>query len=170
MMMPPLGCAAVPLPKKKLTSVSRPPPTPTAAEVGVLATEAAALETFDTELADSAGAAAAVTVAVFLVGLGFRLPATDDRGFCRAGPAFAVGLSLDDELLEEAEPFEPAVPVESAEATAGTDAIAAPTPRATAEAPIQVSILRWPGADSLGTAIPPNSTGSIRSSWHSDSN
>ncbi|AQT78891.1 hypothetical protein B1R94_05880 [Mycolicibacterium litorale] len=42
MMIPPLGCVAVPSPKKKLTNASRPPPTPTTAELGVLLAEAAA--------------------------------------------------------------------------------------------------------------------------------
>jgi hypothetical protein len=96
----------------------------------------------------------------------------EDRGFCRAGPACADDFddSPDDELFDADDPFVPADPVESADATAGTEAIAAPTPRATAEAPTQVNILRWPGVCCFGAVIPPNSAGNIRSPWDSDSN
>jgi hypothetical protein len=89
----------------------------------------------------------------------------------RAGPACADDFdeSPDDELLDVDDPFAAADPVESADATAGTEAIAAPTPSATADAPTQVNILRCPG-DRFGTAIPPNSAGNIRRSWDSDSN
>ncbi|BBY62869.1 hypothetical protein MHEL_11120 [Mycolicibacterium helvum] len=177
MMMPPLGCAAVPLPKKKLTSVWRPPPTPTAADLGVLLADAtAAAGTGGAELSeDAAGVALVVTVlsctAVFLVPREGRT-GLDELGFFLAGPAWAFdfGDSPDDELLDADDPFEAAEPVESAAATAGTEAIAAPTPSATAEAPIQVSTRRCPGADCFGAAMPPNSAGNIRSSWTSDAN
>ncbi|WP_445166756.1 hypothetical protein ACTXG7_23410 [Mycolicibacterium sp. Dal123E01] len=92
----------------------------------------------------------------------------EDRGFWRAGPAWAADFdeSPDDELLDAADPFAPP----SADATAGTAAIVAPTPRAIAEAPTQVSTRTRPGADCLGAAMPPNSAGSMRSSWDSVSN
>ena len=73
-------------------------------------------------------------------------------------------------MLDADDPFEPAEPVESADATAGTEAIAAPTPSATAEAPIHVNIRSWPDADGFGALMPPNSAGNIRSPWVSDSN
>ncbi|WP_344790539.1 hypothetical protein [Mycolicibacterium pallens] len=57
-----------------------------------------------------------------------------------------------DELLDVDGPFGPAEPVASAEATAGIDAIAAPTPNATADAPSHVN------ACELASAARPNST------------
>jgi hypothetical protein len=203
MMMPPLGCAAVPSPKKKLTSASIPAPTPTTAEVGVLVTTDAAAAgvrtTGDTGLTAATVGVVSDATALFLVSVlpsaafvvvSFVIRAVpaplfvavadvlggdtvvDDRGCWRPEPACAVDFeeSPDDELLDVAELFEPAEPVASADATAGTEAIAAPTPSTTAEAPTQVSIRRWPGADCLGAAIPPNSAGSIRSPCDWESN
>jgi hypothetical protein len=125
----------------------------------------------DTDFVETVLSSTTDLLEVFVVRAGVDAE-PDDRGFCRAGPACADDFdeSPVDELLDADESFEPADPVESADATAGTEAIAAPTPSATAEAPTQVNILRWPGACRFGAAIPPNSAGNIRSSWDSDSN
>jgi hypothetical protein len=59
---------------------------------------------------------------------------------------------LADELLEVDGPFDPAEPVASADAAAGIDAMAAPTPKATAEAPSHAKACELP------SAARPNST------------
>ncbi|TGD85486.1 hypothetical protein BayCH28_20885 [Mycolicibacterium sp. CH28] len=87
------------------------------------------------------------------------------RGFDRAVPPPPVDFDdagPADELLDDAEPLEAAEPPVSAEATAGIDAIAAPTPRAIAEAPNQVNNRSWPDDPDFGVVMPPNSAGSIR--------
>ncbi|WP_319435464.1 hypothetical protein [Mycobacterium sp. RTGN5] len=136
MTIPASGWTAVPLLKKKLTSDSTLALARTAADGGVRVTDADA-------------------VVLFVARAGRLVTVFDGRGFVRLGPACAVGFDgpLADELLE---------PVESADATAGMDASAAPTPSATAEAPTQVSTLRCPGATGLGGMMPPNSAGSVR--------
>ncbi|WP_431232515.1 hypothetical protein ACQ856_24175 [Mycolicibacterium psychrotolerans] len=81
----------------------------------------------------------------------------------RAGPALAVAFDVApvESLFDDVEPCEAPVPPASADA-AGIVAMAAPTPRATADAPTHVSIRRWPWAPGLAAARPPNSAGSIR--------
>jgi hypothetical protein len=158
MRIPASGCAAVPLLKKKLTSDSTLALTPTAAEVGVRVTDAAA------EGARVLSCPADVVVPL-TARAGGLLTVVERRSFVRVGPACVADFDGPpaEELLDATDPFEPAEPVESADATAGIDAIAAPTPSATAEAPTQVNTLRLPGAARFGAAMPPNSAGSIRS-------
>ena len=143
--IPPLGCAAVPLPKKKL---ARSGP----ARFGVEVTAAAFLF----------GAARPVTVGVALRVVAVPLACTAEDTFdndCGRDdePASVVCfVDLDgpaaDELLDVDASFDAVEPEASADAIAGIDAMAAPTPRATADAPIHVNTRELPSA-----AIP-NST------------
>ncbi|AQT78872.1 hypothetical protein B1R94_05760 [Mycolicibacterium litorale] len=175
--MPPSGCAAVPLLKKTLSSESNPPATSTAGEAGVLVTDAdttaVARESGATRVTESAIASARTLDEGFLTVPVVPAAGRDDplriapdelgRGFVRAGPACTVDFAAPaDEPLEAADPFECALLPVSADATAGMAAIAAPTPSATAEAPIQVKTLSCP-AD-CGSVMPPNSAGSTRRS------
>ncbi|MEZ0359144.1 hypothetical protein [Mycobacterium sp. SA01] len=107
-------------------------------------------------------------VAEFLAPLGLRAAcplAPADRGFCRAVLACPVDFAgpLAAELFV-VDPLASDEPLESADATAGSEAMAAPTPRATAEAPSQVKNRALPVGACLGGVIPPNSAGSNRTS------
>ena len=85
-----------------------------------------------------------------------------ERDSARVGPACAAarGEPVGARLTEVDDPVEPDDSVESAAATAGIAASAAPTPSATAEAPIQAASVER--AAVLGAAMPPNSGESMR--------
>ena len=61
----------------------------------------------------------------------------------------------DPDELDELTPVEPAEPVVSAKATAGIDAIAAPTPKATANAPTRPTKRDEPDPTTSDSARPP---------------
>ena len=146
--IPPLGCAAVPLPKKTLTIDSKPPSALTAAERGVVVTAAAVVvvaaafgdDTDVSVVATLSGPESRCVAAVFLddfdSGLELRAEPAFFDGF--VVPELAEGFAgpaVDELDFDEPVPV-PAEPV-SADATAGFDAIAKPTPRAITDAPVQ---------------------------------
>ncbi|PND56850.1 hypothetical protein CRM90_15515 [Mycobacterium sp. ENV421] len=152
--IPAFGCAAVPSPTKKLMIVW-------AAASGVGSADARGVA------AAAAGLASRVLIVDFLLEVAVVLAGSEPDGIDETvlsddlGRTFFFGaaecpVDFDDppadELLDVEGPLDPAEPVESAAATAGIEAIAAPTPRATADAPSHVN------ACELASAARPKST------------
>ena len=172
MMMPPLGCSAVPLPKKKLTIGSGgAASTPSGDRVGITATAVEGL-TFSVDVF-ATGVAARMAVICVRAALTFALACNDfDRGFDRVVDAFPVDFAAPDELLDADGPLAPPELPVSAEAVAGIAAMAAPTPNAMADAPTQVtqvnSTARADGASSA--VVRRQNDAAVRSRSAADSN
>ncbi|BBZ77241.1 hypothetical protein MANY_25780 [Mycolicibacterium anyangense] len=136
----------MPLPKKIGTTVFW-PGWATSAETGRL-------------FAAALGTTALVVAALLAAALRALLPATVlvGRAWDATLDEVAEWSPVLGALLLDDDPREPADPVASADATAGVAAMAAPTPRAIAEAVSHVASR----ASGLRTISPPNSTGSAR--------